>query len=97
MRHDKSGIGFRRIITGRGINIGNHRQTVQFVGDAMNVHLARLVLGNGSLIGQPERIGVVTLYRVEINYGKRFCHLLLDRVHCVGRATKKQGKTQRGS
>ena len=97
MRHDKSGIGFRRVITGRGINIGNHRQTVQFVGDAMNVHLARLVLGNGSLIGQPERIGVVTLYRVEINYGKRFCHLLLDRVHCVGRATKKQGKTQRGS
>ena len=97
MRHDKGGIGFRRVITGRRIDIGNYCQAVQVVGNAMDVHLARLVLGNGSLIGQPERIGVVTLYRVEINYGKRFCLLWLDLSHCIGCATKKQGKTQRSS
>ena len=90
MRHDKGGIGFRRVITGRRIDIGNYCQAVQVVGNAMDVHLARLVLGNGSLIDQPERIVVGTLYRVEINCGKRFCYLLIRLSHDIGRATKKQ-------
>ena len=97
MRHHESGIGFRCVISGRGIDVGGYLQSVQVVSDTVNVHFSRFVPGNGTPINQSERIVVGALNRIEINYSKRFCHLCFNLSHCVGRATKEQRNTQRHS
>ncbi len=81
MRHDKGGINLRCVISGRGIDVGDNLQAVQVVVDAVNVHLAQLVLGNGSPINQPERIVVGALNSGEVHRCKRLLGLC-DRGAC---------------
>ena len=59
MRHDKGGVFFRGIISGGRINMGGNLQSVQRIGDWMDVDAASHVFRDGSPVNQPPGIGVV--------------------------------------
>ncbi|MNI14953.1 hypothetical protein D3C73_682360 [compost metagenome] len=61
MRHDDGRVLLRRVIMGRGVDVGGDVQAVESVGDRMDVDLAWFVLHQRACVGQG--VGIVFVVR----------------------------------